>query len=93
LRADDALVPDQSPCPLRSAGYPPLPHLLGHPAALAEAVGVYLWEDLFRAVLPHLPTPAAAFMLNSVDRVAAPDAVVVCGRVYAGAPGFAMEGG
>jgi hypothetical protein len=82
LRADDALVPAQSPSPLRDTGYPPLADLPDHPAALFEAVQVYPWEDLFAASLP-CPPGAGRFMINSVDAVSASAAVVVVvGRGY-----------
>jgi hypothetical protein len=90
LRADDALVPEPSPSPLRDAGYPPLAELPDHPAALREAVRVFLWADLFGAALPHPPSAAARFMVNSVEAVSAsPAVVVVRGRGYHAAPEFA----
>jgi|SRR5579864_5299756 len=90
LRADDALVPDQSPSPLRDAGYPPLAELPDHPAAFSEAVRVYLWDDLFAAFLP-CPPGAGRFMVNSIDAVSASPAVVVIrGRGYHAGPGLAQ---
>jgi hypothetical protein len=91
LRADDALVPDQSPTPLRDAGYPPLAELPDLPAAFFEAVRVYLWEDLFAAFLP-CPPGAGRFMANSIDVVSAlPAVVVVRGRGYHAGPGLARQ--
>lgn len=91
LRADDALVPGQSPSPLGEAGYPPLAELPDHPAAFFEAVQVYLWEDLFAAFLP-CPPGAGRFMVNSIDAVSAsPTVVVVRGRGYHAGPGLARQ--
>jgi hypothetical protein len=87
LRADDALVPGQSPSPLRDAGYPPLGELPDHTTALLEAVAVYLWDDLFELALPFPPSGAAKFMVNSVDAVSASlSVVVVRGRGYHAGP-------
>jgi hypothetical protein len=92
LQADDALVPDQSPSPLRDAGYPRLADLPDHPAALLEAVAVFLWDDLFGALMPFLPSPGARFMVNSVEAVSVSSPVVVIrGRGYHAAPGFAAD--
>jgi hypothetical protein len=86
LQADDALVPHQLQSPLREAGYPPLAELPDHPAALFEAVRVYLSDDLFAAFLPR-PPGAGRFMVNSIDAVwASPSVVVVFGCGYHAGP-------
>lgn len=91
LQADDELVPDQPSFPLRDAGYPPLAALPDYPAALAEAVTVYLLGALLDSFLPFSPAQAR-FMVNSVESVStSPAAVVVRGRGYFGAPGFAAR--
>ena len=91
LRADDEIVPDQPSFPLRDAGYPPLAVLLDYPAALAEVVEVYLLVELLDIFLPFSPTQSR-FMVNSVESVStSPAAVVVRGRGYFGAPGFAAR--
>ena len=91
LQADDELVPDQPSFPLRDAGYPPLAALLDYPAALAEVVAAYLLRELLDSFLPFSPTQAR-FMVNSVESVStSPAAVVVRGRGYFGAPGFAAR--
>jgi|GEM_PF-254535 len=90
LRQDDRLFPDDE-SPLRSAGYPPLETLLDHAAARFELFDGHLHEELFAAFLPSPPTAAARFMINSVEEVAArPNAIVLRGRGYHGAPGFAI---
>jgi len=90
LRADDLIVPGQR-SPLRTAGYPPLDELPDHPAALFEAVRVYLWDDLFAAFLP-CPPGAGRFMVNSIDAVSAsPSVVVVQGRGYHAGPALARH--
>jgi hypothetical protein len=90
LRADDKLVPGGH-SPLTNADYPSLDKLPDHPAAFFEAVRVYLWNNLFAAFLPG-PAEAGRFMVNSIDSVSASSAVVVVrGRGYHGAPGFARE--
>ena len=90
LQADDALVPDQLPSPLREANYPPLAQLVDRPAAFREAVAVFLWHDLLGEFIPRPLSAASRFMVNSIDSVSASAAVVaVRGRGYHGAPGFA----
>jgi len=86
LRADDLIDPDDT-SPLRAAGYPPLKTLPDYPAALLEAVRVYLWDDLLTAFLPR-QSSSARFMVNSVDAVSAsPAGVLVRGRGYHAGPG------
>lgn len=91
LRADDLHGTDPE-SPLTAAAYPSLEELLHYPAALFEAVGVYLWSDLLGKFLVFRPQ-AARFMVNSIEAVSASSSVVVVrGRGYHGAPGFAAEG-
>ena len=81
LRDDDLHGADPA-SPLTAADYPPLDELPDHPAALFEAVRVYLWDDLLRAFLTFR-SPAARFMVNSIEAVSAPRAaVLICGRGY-----------
>jgi hypothetical protein len=94
LMDDDQMVPDQDASPLRDAGYPPLDVLLDNAAARFELVKVFLYDEVFASFLPHSPSTAARFMINSVDEVAAtPELVVIRGRGYHGGPGFALSGG
>ncbi len=89
LGADDSLGQDGE-SPLSIAGYPPLEELPAHPAALVEAVRVYLWDDLFAAFVSFVPS-AAGFMMNSIDDVSvSANVVVIRGRGYHGAQGFAL---
>ncbi len=82
LKADDLLVPNQSPCLLRDSGYPPFADLPNHPAALLEALRVYLWDNLFITFLP-CPPGEGCFMVNSIDGVLASSSVVIVqGRGY-----------
>jgi hypothetical protein len=55
LREDDRLVPDQSPSPLRDAGYPPLDAVLDNAEARKELIAVFLYEEVFEAFLSHRP--------------------------------------
>lgn len=91
LKEDDRRIPEEA-SRLRDLGYPPLDALLDNPAACLEVLGEYLVEDLLAAFIPHPPSEAARFMINSVDEVSArADVVVVRGRGYHGAPGFAVR--
>ena len=68
LRAGDQAMPDII-CPLRAIGYPPLAEVLRHARALEYVLRVFLYKDVFAAVVPL--SPLADFMLDSVDKVIA----------------------
>ncbi len=86
LRADDLHDPDGVPH-LREIGYPPLGVVLDHPRQFEELVRVFLYEDVFAAFLPP-PSPAATFLLNSVDSATvSAELVVIRGRGYHLSPG------
>lgn len=104
LQVDDLRFPEEG-SPLRDAGYPPLDTLLDHPAASLDVLGGYLREELLAAFLPTPPTEEARFMVNSIDQIrsvdpigsagsepAKPARIVLHGRGYWGAPGFAVHG-
>jgi len=89
LQKDDRIAADPEPSPLRDVGYPSLNQVLNNAEARFELIEVFLYRDVFESFLPHLPSRAASFMINSVEDVAAsPDSVVIRGRGYHGGPGF-----
>jgi len=93
LQDDDRLVPGQR-SPLRNAGYPSLDAVLDNHEARFELVEVFIYEDVFQAFLPHPFSAEARFMINSVDEVVSTQgSMVIRGRGYHGAPGFAKSGG
>lgn len=93
LKEDDQLVADQEPSPLRDAGYPSLDAVLDNAEARFELVEMFMYREVFEAFLPHPPSAAARFMINSVEEVAASrESVVIRGRGYYGKPGFAKSG-
>jgi hypothetical protein len=93
LQEDDRLFPGQR-SPLRDAGYPSLDALLDNPEARFELVEVFIYEDVFEEFLPHPFSAEAQFMINSIDEVLLnQESVVIRGRGYHAAPGFAKSGG
>lgn len=92
LQEDDRIVPDKDPSPLRDAEYAPLNIVLENPTARFELVRIYLYEEVFTAFLAQMPSGPTQFMINSVEAVdLQADQVVMRGRGYHGAPGFANE--
>lgn len=86
LRADDRVDPAHV-SPLRQGEYPPLEKVLDIPAARLELFSVYMWDDLYSKFIPHPPSSAARFMVNSLEEVAATDdAVIIRGRGYHASP-------
>lgn len=89
LKEDDRVAGADDRSALREAGYPPLAKLFAAPAAFEEVIRVHLYTDLFEAVLPPVTTDAR-FMINSIESVSvSPEVLLIRGRGYYAAPGFA----
>jgi hypothetical protein len=75
--------------PLRLAGYPTLIAVLKDETALLDVLANFLWHEFLASFIPISPQDAK-FMINSIDHAKSREPyVLIQGRGYHGAPGFA----